>query len=452
MRKGVKALLGSAIAVSVASCGGDGIGTGGAGSLYNLDIKLDTALITSKTAEMVTAGSGGSGQSVVVIPADTISGKVSLVYTGSSQQPLKGAISSAEICVMDRCHPLNISGFLHPNAEPVSFNVTTNAHKFGLPWIAVNPFEDRVVSTSTVSVSLTGANQQVNLNSVYYNSLKTELLSQQPVARGSVLLTSSGEAEAVETVEINSGRAVLPKGITLTNRILENSVRVVTSDGAECSDDGSGSLTGGCSGSVDYATGEIRVNGGASVATVRYRITGNYVCYDDGRGLLEGDCSGNIDYTAGRLSYRFNYRFTAIPQTVNISYLRPSSGDTVYFTLPPDAVEGIYTYRVYGRDVNIYQNGIKICGLNSPTAVCSVQKERNIVKVRFNGEGVPDTTLEYTVDTKMDFNPSIDATVYGGKYAGSSTPSVQGQLKVKVKLEDGSELEGKAPITFRVVP
>jgi hypothetical protein len=52
----------------------------------------------------------------------------------------------------------------------------------------------------------------------------------------------------------------------------------------------------------------------------------------------------------------------------------------------------------------------------------------------------------------VDINPGIDASVYGGTYGGSSTPTVSGYVEVEVKLESGETMKARANITFRAVP
>jgi type V secretory pathway adhesin AidA len=76
----------------------------------------------------------------------------------------------------------------------------------------------------------------------------------------------------------------------------------------------------------------------------------------------------------------------------------------------------------------------------------------NIVSINFPGGVLPNLSMRYSQDVKVDINPGIDASVYGGTYGGSSTPTVSGHVEVEVRLESGETLRARTNITFRAVP
>jgi hypothetical protein len=81
-----------------------------------------------------------------------------------------------------------------------------------------------------------------------------------------------------------------------------------------------------------------------------------------------------------------------------------------------------------------------------------VSVSNNTVSINFPGGVLPNLSLRYSQDAKVDINPGIDASVYGGQYGGSSTPTVSGYVEVEVKLESGETMKARANITFRAVP
>ncbi|MEM1679453.1 MAG: hypothetical protein QXD20_09530 [Ignisphaera sp.] len=151
-------VLVSLLAGVIAGCGGgSGIGGAGAGSFYNLNVVLETAHIESKSVEVDQNGN-------ITLPPDNIKGRVSLVYTGNSTNPLRAVVRNAELCILDQCYVLPIAGVLVPGGQPLQIDMNINSHKVGLPWIAVNPIEDRVINTGFVDISFTAASQSVSFN------------------------------------------------------------------------------------------------------------------------------------------------------------------------------------------------------------------------------------------------------------------------------------------------
>jgi len=448
------------------ACGGGGLGetsgTGGSVSgFYSLSVSLNQRDITSPSVS-------GTPPNITV-PTDTISGSVSLTYSGNSPNPLKGVIQKAQLCLDGlSCYSLPASGVLTANATPLSFNLSLNAYKFNLPWIAINPYEDKVLSTNWQTVPLTSSGTARTQTDNYFNAVKTVSLLYVPVAKNSLTLsgvgdftkqtTYSGYTSALGTVNV-----VLPKGVDAANQIKTNSVRL-TAGTLKCRDDGAGNITNDagtppatCSGSINYTTGALsfQINGVASATNVQidYVVSGSQQCLDDGAGNLVGECTGSVNYTTGQVSYKFNDNFVSIPATVNINWTQASaSGNTITYALPPPSAVGAYIYQVSGRVVEVYQGTTLLCNNQGISGACSVSVSSNVVSINFPGGVLPGLSLRYSQDTKVDINPGIDATVYGGQYGGSSTPTVSGYVEVEVKLESGETMKARANITFRAVP
>jgi len=256
---------------------------------------------------------------------------------------------------------------------------------------------------------------------------------------------------------------VLPKGVVATNQIKQNSVRL-TAGTLRCRDNGVGNIvddtgmsSGTCVGNINYTTGALsfRINGVTSATDVQidYVVSGSQQCLDDGTGNLAGECSGSVNYTTGQVSYRFNDNFVSTPATVNINWTQASaSGNTITYALPPPSATGTYVYQVSGRVVEVYQGTTLLCNNQGMSGACSVSVSNNVVSINFPGGVLPNLSLRYSQDTKVDINPGIDASVFGGAYGGSSTPTVSGHVEVEVRLESGEKLKARTPITFRVVP
>lgn len=447
------------------SCGGGGGETSGAGGsvsgFYSLSLSLNQRDITSPAV----AGAPPN----LSIPADTISGTLALSYSGTLSTPLKGTVKKAQVCLEGfSCYSLPISGVLTANANPLSFSLSVNSYKLGLPWIAVNPYEDRILSTTVQSVSLTSGGTSRTQTDNYFNSTRNLALQYPPVAKNSLLLAATGEWNASSvysgyTTASGIASVNLPRGTVSTNQIKPSSVKLVAGS-LKCKDDGSGNITddtgtppGTCSGSINYASGvlQFQINGVSSATdvSITYTVQGTQTCLDDGSGSLAGDCTGSINYSTGSLSYKFSNNFSSVPVPVAISYTQASaSGNTITYALPPTTPTGTYTYQVAGRVVEVRQGTTLLCSNQGVSGVCSVSVNNGVVSINFPNGVLPNLTLNYSVDTKVDMNPAIDTSVYGGQYGGSTTPTVSGYVEVEVALESGETLRARASITFRVVP
>jgi len=186
---------------------------------------------------------------------------------------------------------------------------------------------------------------------------------------------------------------------------------------------------------------------------IDYVVSGSQQCADDGAGNLAGECTGSVNYTTGQVSYRFNDNFVSTPTTVNISWTQASaSGNTISYALPPPSATGTYVYQVSGRVVEVYQGTTLLCNNQGTSGACSVSVSGNTVSINFPGGVLPNLSLRYSQDTKIDINPGVDASVYGGQYGGSSTPTVGGYIEVQIRLESGESMSARANITFRAVP
>ena len=447
------------------ACGGGGGETKGSGGsvsgFYSLSVNLSQRDITSPSV------SGAPPN--ISIPADTISGSISLKYSGTSSSPLKGVIQKAQVCIEGQsCYLLPISGVLVANADPLNFSLSVNSYKFGLPWIAVNPYEDKILSTNTQSVPLTSSGTSRTQTDNYFNAVKSVSLQYVPVQKNSLVLlgggdfvkqtTYSGYTSAMGLVNV-----VLLRGSVATNQIKTGSVKL-SAGTLKCKDDGAGNMVddtgtppGTCSGSINYTTGSLsfQINGVASATDVQinYTVSGAQMCTDDGAGNLVGDCTGSVNYANGQVSYKFSSDFVSTPAAVAISWVQASAvGNTITYTLPPPSVVGTYTYQVSGRVVEVYQGSTLLCNNQGVSGVCSVSVNNYVVSVNFPNGVLPNLTLRYSQDTKVDINSSIDASVYGGQYGGSSNPTVNGYVEVQVRLESGETMSARSNITFRVVP
>jgi len=445
------------------ACGGGGTSnTGGSVSgFYSLSVSLDQRDITSPSVS-------GTPPDITV-PTDNISGSVSLTYSGNSPNPLRGVIQRAQLCLDGlSCYLLPVGGVLTANANPLSFSLSLNAYKFGLPWIAINPYEDRVLSTSWQTASLTSSGTARTQTDNYFNAVRTVSLLYVPVARNSLTLSGAGDftkqtAYSGYTSAMGTVNVSLPKGVAAGNQIKRNSVRL-TAGALRCRDDGAGGITedtgtppATCSGSINYTTGALSFQiagvGSATDVQIDYVVSGSQQCLDDGAGNLAGECTGSVNYTTGQVSYRFNDNFVSTPTTVNISWTQASaSGNTISYALPPPSATGTYVYQVSGRVVEVYQGTTLLCNNQGTSGACSVSVSGNTVSINFPGGVLPNLSLRYSQDTKIDINPGVDASVYGGQYGGSSTPTVGGYIEVQIRLESGESMSARANITFRAVP
>jgi len=437
------------------SCGG-GSGTGGdVRGFYSLSVSLNESDITSP------AVSGLPPE--ISIPPDTMSGRVSLAYSGTLPNPLRGVIQKAQLCLEGlSCYTLPISGVLTANGSPINFTLSLSAYKFNLPWIAVNLYEDTVLSTDLQTVSLTSSGTSRTQTDNYFNAVRVVSLSYVPVAPNSLILSGAGDFSKSYTHSgYTSGtvNVALPKGADPANQIKPGSVRL-TAGALRCKDYGVGDIVddtetppGTCGGSIDYSNGNLsfQING-VSIATdvqIDYVVSGTQRCLDNGNGDLVGECTGTVNYSTGQVSYRFNDNFVRTPATVSISWTQvDASGNTITYVLPPPTMESPYVYQVSGRVVEVYQGSALLCSKGSASSTCSVSVSGNVVSITFPGGVLPDLSLKYSQDKKVDINPSIDVNAYGRL----SPTTVRGHVEVEVRLESGEKLRARTPITFRVVP
>lgn len=174
-----KVLLPLLLASAVSCGGGSIVGIGGSVTgFYGLSLNLQNAEITSPAVEV----DFEADPPTLSIPQDTIAGQLSLSYSGSSQVPLRGLVQSAKLCFQftsERCYNLPISGVLIPNGDPLQFNVQLSDYKTELPWLQVNPYEDRILQTSFQSVPIAPANQGVTIlqNSVTFSLPPTTIVA-----------------------------------------------------------------------------------------------------------------------------------------------------------------------------------------------------------------------------------------------------------------------------------
>jgi hypothetical protein len=437
------------------SCGGGGGIGGDVRGFYSLSVSLNESDITSPAVSGLPPD--------ISIPPDAISGRVSLAYSGTSSNPLRGVIHKAQLCLEGlSCYTLPISGVLTANGSPINFTLSLNAYKFNLPWIAVNPYEDTILSTSWQTVPLTSSGTSRTQTDNYFNTVRTVNLQYPPVARNSLMLSGAGDFRKSYTHSgYTSGTAavILPKGSDPANQIKLNSVSL-TAGALRCKDDGVGNIvedvgtpSDTCSGSIDYISGSLsfQIDGLSSATDVQidYVVSGVQRCLDDGTGGLVGECTGSVNYTTGQVSYRFNDNFVIIPASVSISWTQVDAvGNTITYVLPPPAMVSPYVYQVSGRVVKVYQGTTLLCDNQGASGACSVSVSDNLVSITFPGGVLPDLSLEYSRDTKVDINPSVVINASGRL----SSATVSGYVEVEVRLESGEKLKARTPITFRVVP
>jgi hypothetical protein len=442
----------------LASCGiGDDVS-----GFYSLSVNLDQSDITSPTVSVTLPDVSGTLPNIS-IPPDTISGRISLTYSGPSSNPLRGVVKKAQLCLEGlSCYMLPISGILTANASPINFTLSLNAYKFNLPWIAVNPYEDRILEETWQTVSLTSSGTSRTQTDNYFNANRTINLSHVPIARNSLTLSGAGDfSKSYSYSGYTSGTVsvVLPKGSDIANQIKPSSVRL-TAGTLRCKDDGAGNIVddtgtppGTCSGSVDYGNAVLSFQltglSGPTDVRIDYVVSGSQRCWDDGGGSLVGDCTGSVDYSTGRVSYRFNDNFTNTPAVVSIGWTQvDASGNTITYVLPPPTVVSPYVYQVSGRVVEVYQGTALLCSNSRASDVCSVSVSGNVVSITFPSGVLPDLSLRYSQDTKVDINPNVVINASDRR----SSATVRGYVEVEVRLESGETLRARSPISFRVVP
>lgn len=443
----------------LASCGGGGIGSDVEG-FYGLTLSLQSAVVDSPAATLE--------GNVAKIPPDSLSGSVSLNYSGTSSEPMMGFISSARVCIENSsCFNLPVSGILEAGKQ-VDFSVSFTSHKHGTPWIVINPFEDETIDYQLQRVTLSGGALSGNVEDSYYGGEQS--VSTDPYVIAGSVEVSAGPSTFSGTYtypSYNSTRGTvsfsLPMGSRSGNSIVANSFRA-TVGSVVCVDDGSGNVVeqgGGsaCSGTIDYNTGNVSISvSGITTPTdiqVSYDVSGTLVCSDDGSGNLTGDCTGTVDYTTGEISYSLVFAPASPPVNVSFSYLYGTSsidGVNFYYNLPLDGADQYHPQikTTYGEDLYVYVDGAPACNNEEDTSLCTVTKDGKRVHVQFYEPQTGRVELEYSKRKYYDFNPSVDARASGHLWNGSSTVRVSGTVEVTVKLEDGTKLRAATPIVFDV--
>ena len=460
MKKSILALAG----IFIVSCGG----TSGEGSkskgFYTLSFSITPSYLVSPAVD------DSSGEPI--IPPDEITVNLSLFYEGTGV-PLKGYVKKAKLCLeTGDCVNLPVGGVIE-GGNTISTTVKFKAHKYGVPWIVLNPYEDEIFATEKISDTLKGGVKTSVYQDSYYNAERRVILPDYPLVPKSVALTTQNSSfEYSLTVygyETTDGTVnlKLPKGYLSANRVIANSLRI-DAGSIVCIDDGAGNIVdegGGnnCSGSINYDTGDLSFQV-LNVTTptdvvISYNFEGQLYCYDDGEGKLSGDCTdtSSVDYQNSEITYKFRYNATNLPLPLDISYSfyeGTVDGKTFYYLLPSDTVDSRNPNKkyIYGRDITVYKNGNFACSLNNPLQ-CEITKEGRSVSIVFqNPQQNATLTIEYTKDTVYDFNPKVDAKRYNHLWNGSSSAIVNGNVEVETELEDGTVMKVSQKITLEIVP
>jgi len=175
-----KAWLLVSLGLLVSCGGGSGIG-GDTKGFYSLSLRLEQTNIISPAVSVSMPNLEGEGTPPgggdlpnISIPPDTISGSVFLSYSGTLPNPLRGVIQKAQLCLEGlSCYTLPIGGVLTPNGSPINFTLSLNDYKFNLPWIAVNPYEDRILEEEWQEVPLPSS----DTNTITYVLPSTTMVS-----------------------------------------------------------------------------------------------------------------------------------------------------------------------------------------------------------------------------------------------------------------------------------
>lgn len=90
-------------------------------------------------------------------PPDEITGKITFNYSGPTNiTPLDGYLENAEICFLspiNKCYTIPLAGIVKANSEQ-SFKLSLITHKYEVPWIVLNPIEDRSLIIDLVRVQI----------------------------------------------------------------------------------------------------------------------------------------------------------------------------------------------------------------------------------------------------------------------------------------------------------
>jgi len=462
-----KALLLTGAIFSIYSCGGGG--DSGKGSVskgfYDASLQVTPSYLISPAVD--------DSRGEPVITPDTFEVTLNLFYQGTGT-PMRGYIKKAKLCIEnDGCVNLPFSGVIQAG-DSLTRSVSITSHKYGVPWVVLNPYEDEVFATEKIRDQVQGGVGSSTYQDSYYNSERTVVLPNYPLVKNSVAITSEADkvfhySLVVQGYETTDGNVQLklPKGFLSSNTIVKNSV-VIDAGNIVCVDDGNGNIVdrgGGtnCSGTVDYSTGDLtfsilNVNAPTDV-TVSYDFQGQLYCYDDGNGELLADCTddSSVNYDTANITYSFRYETTELPLTVNIDYkyyVGTPDGMTFYYLLPTDTVDQNNPNKkyVYGRDIVVYKDGAFACSLTEST-LCSITKEGRSVEIKFfTPQENAQLEIEYTKDTVYDFNPKINAREYEHLWNGQSTALIKGYVEVDLELEDGTDFNLRDEVTFEVVP
>lgn len=139
------------------SCGGGGVSSSGASAkgFYSLSLRLDSATIISPAID--DSQKDNNGNVTLKFPEDTISGSLSLNYSGDpNAKPLDGMIYLAEICFespTNKCFTVPLIGVIKAG-DTRDFSFPLKVHKFESPWVVLNPYEDRSLLLNPVTVQI----------------------------------------------------------------------------------------------------------------------------------------------------------------------------------------------------------------------------------------------------------------------------------------------------------
>lgn len=435
--------------LSLYGCGEqEGIGSVSSG-YYFLSLDVGTEIISPSV---------GGPEDNPSLPSDSIAGSVRLGYTGSGVG-MKGFIRSAELCVERVCYSLPISGVLFPNGSK-EFDLEMFHHKFTLPWLRVNPLEDRIVSTQQVVEEISAGNTSHTANFVYSNA-PVSLFLNSPVVSGQVFVRTSQGTFRHQVVQngYSAGSQVnltLDKGVREENEYVRS--RVFIGNDLACEYDyANGQLTEHQPFDCTYnptPTGVVlSVTGfeGQRALRVQYDFRGELQCLDS-NGQFGQDCgSGSINYSTGQLS-NLTFRYSAVNVPLQSSVFYQTGGlesNNVVYVLPLPSSTG-FVRTIAGRVVEVLHgsSNMVLCNNSGNNSGCSMNISGNVVNVSFQNVPSYPLKIRYTLDRIVNFNPNIDlSSVQRDPFA-----VVDGRLSVRVMLESGEVLNVSSPIRFRVVP